>query len=651
MKFYCTFVVFILSLLRVNSKPFKYGNKQQKKNAKIKTSKGNKKGESSPSTPSTPPPSTPPVSSPTNNVPTAPYRMGTLLSQPHKLEYERRTMCIGGVKLYGCSDAASQENGGNHIHEIIKGRRHVMHTGAYVAKSACEYSDEVLKGAPPDMNAAESRYQANASIDKKCQRARAAGDSTVAMKDPNEDFEFDSIVVELGIKYKKFVSVVATKMKTPEEKRGLHLVSTGLVPDTTVYLEDMNDKPYMLQGYNGAQLLHEHKITKFEPLTTEDKQMGVKEILRAFAGEGSTQHVVIKDSSMAGIALDLILPPDCDKMDNPPMCLTMKEEISLYESKFDIDFSLNAGEASCKLTGGLTTELFPDPELKMAYANAQGCVTEGIKGTADLDIQFCIDGNFEYDAAVDGSSIPSKNDYEVDMTFSASASVFGVGLDLSVEGKFEMTTESVNDKTYFIGYSGDVEQSNSIGVAHIDFTVGVKYLTSDYKTSNQPDGWATEFYGVIDWGYDILWWHHHAKYTHIFSCHPRSNPICDNFSHPGPPAAFPGNFLGQEQILNYNTNLKSSDGKYEITMQPDGNLVLYAPGHRAVWSSGTSDRKAKEAVMQTDGNFVIYDFQHNAIWSTGTEGKGGVMLKMQVDGNLVIYDKEGNAKWSTGTEK
>jgi hypothetical protein len=49
----------------------------------------------------------------------------------------------------------------------------------------------------------------------------------------------------------------------------------------------------------------------------------------------------------------------------------------------------------------------------------------------------------------------------------------------------------------------------------------------------------------------------------------------------------------------------SPDGLYSLIMQGDGNLVLYAQGSGARWSSGTYSPGAI-AWMQGDGNLVVY---------------------------------------------
>jgi len=51
-------------------------------------------------------------------------------------------------------------------------------------------------------------------------------------------------------------------------------------------------------------------------------------------------------------------------------------------------------------------------------------------------------------------------------------------------------------------------------------------------------------------------------------------------------------------------------------MQNDGNLVIYDPDARAIWSSGTYKDPGSRLVMQNDGNVVIYRPDARPVWST-----------------------------------
>ena len=110
---------------------------------------------------------------------------------------------------------------------------------------------------------------------------------------------------------------------------------------------------------------------------------------------------------------------------------------------------------------------------------------------------------------------------------------------------------------------------------------------------------------------------------------------------------YPGQY-----IMSTNANAYGGNG-FELVMQGDGNLVLYAPAPtgqgigRALWASGTNGRSVRGAVMQTDGNLVVYSFTGTALWASGTWGHAGAYLADQNDGNLVIYASNGAALWST----
>lgn len=94
-------------------------------------------------------------------------------------------------------------------------------------------------------------------------------------------------------------------------------------------------------------------------------------------------------------------------------------------------------------------------------------------------------------------------------------------------------------------------------------------------------------------------------------------------------------------------SLTSSNGRYRLVYQVDGNLVLYNDVDRtAPWSSGTANTNAGQAVMQADGNFVIYDGQVAGLWSTGTADNSNAFLALQSDGNLVVYRADGVALWA-----
>jgi hypothetical protein len=114
-----------------------------------------------------------------------------------------------------------------------------------------------------------------------------------------------------------------------------------------------------------------------------------------------------------------------------------------------------------------------------------------------------------------------------------------------------------------------------------------------------------------------------------------------------------------------------------LTLQGDGNLVLYPPGGGpAEWSAGVAGRGGVHLQLQDDGNLVLYGMPDPTgdapvVWQTGTDvfrgsvlGEGVTLqagqfilspdgafeLVMQADGNLVAYGAGSTgALWASGT--
>ena len=100
--------------------------------------------------------------------------------------------------------------------------------------------------------------------------------------------------------------------------------------------------------------------------------------------------------------------------------------------------------------------------------------------------------------------------------------------------------------------------------------------------------------------------------------------------------------------LQMNQSLRSANGIFHLTMQDDGNLVLYVGG-KAYWATNTAGNKGAQAYMQDDGNLVVYGPWRKVLWASGSSGTGKGKLVMQNDGNLVIYNPSGKAVWASGT--
>ncbi|PYC68375.1 hypothetical protein C7C46_29160 [Streptomyces tateyamensis] len=110
------------------------------------------------------------------------------------------------------------------------------------------------------------------------------------------------------------------------------------------------------------------------------------------------------------------------------------------------------------------------------------------------------------------------------------------------------------------------------------------------------------------------------------------------------------------------TVLHPGDSAYSsrtmLTMQADGNLVLYTLGGLPLWSTNTNGHPGAYATMQADGNLVVYQpdpkfttpgAAANSLWSSGTPNNPGATAKVQGDCNFVIYDTNNKPLWASNT--
>jgi parallel beta-helix repeat protein len=112
------------------------------------------------------------------------------------------------------------------------------------------------------------------------------------------------------------------------------------------------------------------------------------------------------------------------------------------------------------------------------------------------------------------------------------------------------------------------------------------------------------------------------------------------------PSTACGTFTANQGILP-NQSLLSCDGRFALTLQSSGNLVL-TQGTSQLFATNTAGLQVAEAILQGDGNFVLYNVTGQSVWSTNTAGNAGARLLLQGDGNLVIYNGS-TAIWSSGT--
>ena len=108
------------------------------------------------------------------------------------------------------------------------------------------------------------------------------------------------------------------------------------------------------------------------------------------------------------------------------------------------------------------------------------------------------------------------------------------------------------------------------------------------------------------------------------------------------------NTLTSGTILKKNDHMKSADGKYTLSIGPNGNLILYNKDSPE-WSSRTNGLDCFLQI-QPDNNLVLYDKNKKPLWSSNTNNKGiarTAYLTLLNSGNLVIYDSKNTLLWAS----
>jgi hypothetical protein len=113
--------------------------------------------------------------------------------------------------------------------------------------------------------------------------------------------------------------------------------------------------------------------------------------------------------------------------------------------------------------------------------------------------------------------------------------------------------------------------------------------------------------------------------------------------------------VGQNAVMFPNQSRTSADGRFRLTYQDDGNLVLRDENGSPIWAINcwpecTDMGTAGRAEMQSDGNFVVYNGDGVAVWATATNGNNNSFAVVQSDGNTRLYrNPNGTYTWETGT--
>lgn len=103
----------------------------------------------------------------------------------------------------------------------------------------------------------------------------------------------------------------------------------------------------------------------------------------------------------------------------------------------------------------------------------------------------------------------------------------------------------------------------------------------------------------------------------------------------------PATILKAGQTIPSGGFIRSPNGRFQLSMQVDGNLILYDiwAGWTVRWASWTHGNPGAWAYMQMDGNFVVYSANSIPLWwsLTGPRQDGNLQhLNVHDDGSLYV---------------
>jgi hypothetical protein len=116
--------------------------------------------------------------------------------------------------------------------------------------------------------------------------------------------------------------------------------------------------------------------------------------------------------------------------------------------------------------------------------------------------------------------------------------------------------------------------------------------------------------------------------------------------------------LAAGKVLERGKSIFSQNGRYELALQQDGNLVVTSRNadntikgsHNLVENVNTHDKSVEKMRMNANGYLDLLNFDNGVVLSYGTNvtlEKSNVVLVVQDDGNVVIYAT--CALWASGS--
>jgi hypothetical protein len=103
--------------------------------------------------------------------------------------------------------------------------------------------------------------------------------------------------------------------------------------------------------------------------------------------------------------------------------------------------------------------------------------------------------------------------------------------------------------------------------------------------------------------------------------------------------------LNKGSDLTTGNSIFSPDGKYKITLESNGNMVLYN-NNTQVWQSNTAGQGATKLSLQNDGNLVLNTASNQSKWAASSNNTAVQRLVLSNDGNLLICNNHNAVLWA-----
>lgn len=118
-----------------------------------------------------------------------------------------------------------------------------------------------------------------------------------------------------------------------------------------------------------------------------------------------------------------------------------------------------------------------------------------------------------------------------------------------------------------------------------------------------------------------------------------------------PAAAWPAQISG-DTALNVGEHLVSPNGRFQLSMQSNGNVVLRRVSDaKILWHPNADGLGGAKVKVSSSGNVVLYQGDGDIVWASGTtRWPGGTVLYVSDSGNLVLRQNDGDVVWRVGTD-